>query len=159
MLTNRNALILRFATGNRQIISISTQLGQLLRNTLVDGIVQTPRHFLPRIVRIVEHSLIRIIPAINSNALIKTILRNIVALQGFNNCRTDESLQLLIIRDRIPQFLEHLDHTADNSRIGFGQRTVEVKQNDFLGLPGLFGHELVLPLLFLSIRFHRCDTC
>ena len=71
MLANRNALILRLATCDRQVVSVSTQFGQLFWNTVINGIVQTAWNLLTRIIRIIEHRFLRIIPTVDGNALIE----------------------------------------------------------------------------------------
>ncbi len=137
MLANRNALVLRLATGDRQIIAGLAQLPQLFRDSRINGVVQTSRHFLTRIVRIVEHRLIRIVFTVNDDRLVQLVVRNAVTLHGFADGRSDETMKLVIVRNRISHLFERLDDATDNTRIGFGQRAVKIKQYDLLRM---FGH-------------------
>lgn len=73
-------------------------------------------------------------------------------MQRLDNRRTNESLQLLIIRHWIPQLLKYLHHTTNDARIRLGQCAVKVKQNDFLGLLGLLGHEINALLVKCSMQ-------
>ena len=143
MLANRNALVLRLAAGNRQIVSVGTQFGELLRNTLVNRVVQAAGDFLSGIVRVVEHGLVGVILAVNPHAFVKLVIRNAVALHRFADGRSNETMQFGIVRHRISHLFERLDNAANDSWIGFRQCAIEVKQNDFLRM---FGHGSDSPL-------------
>ena len=131
MLTDRNALVLGLAAGQRQIIAVGTQLEQLFADTGKHDVHQAAGNFVAGLVRIIEHGAIRIVAAVDGDRPVKLILRHMVASQRFDDGRTNETMQLGIVGNRATQFLERLDDGGDDAAVGLGKRAVEVQQDHF----------------------------
>lgn len=61
--------------------------------------------------------------------MIQLVFGYVVSLQGFDNGRSDETMQFFVIRHRTPERLERLDHGCDDAAVRLGQRAVEIEKN------------------------------
>ncbi len=131
MLTDRNALVLGLAAGQRQIIAVGTQLEQLFADTGKHDVHQAAGNFVAGLVRIIEHGAIRIVAAVDIHGPIQIFRRHMIATQRFDNRWSNEASQFGGVRNRATQFLERLDDGSDDAAVGLGKRAVEIQQDHF----------------------------